>query len=114
MSQTLEALSNAAVYAFTLPFDREKTDLSIAEAFTHEHGQAGYITDGTTTPAGPAKPATTSGYVDYSSAAIKGVRLNWEQAYARVCKYRFDDAQHWRDAQYTANYGREGVQEINY
>jgi hypothetical protein len=119
MSQTLEALSNAAVYAFTLPFDREKTDLALNKpvvASSTEHGQAGYITDGNDNTRWASEARNNEWvYVDLGSkAAIKGVRLNWEQAYARVCKIQVsDDAQHWRDA-HTANYGREGVQEITF
>jgi len=117
VSQKIDALSNAAVHCFTLPFDREKADLALNKpvvASSSEHGQAGAITDGDDNTRWASEVRNHEWvYVDLGSKeAIRGVRVNWEQAYARVYKIQVsDDASNWRDA-HTVNNGREGVQEI--
>jgi hypothetical protein len=119
ISQKTEALSNAAVSCFTLPFDREKIDLARDKPVvtsSAEHGRGSAITDGdeTTRWASAARNQEWV-YVDLGSReAIRGVRVNWEQAYARVYKIQVsDDARNWRDA-HTVNDGREGARDITF
>jgi hypothetical protein len=119
LSQKVDAMSNAAVYCFALPFGGERGDLAKNKpvvASSTESGRGEAITDGDeSTRWASAARNNEWVYVDLGAKeSISGVRVKWETAYAKVYKIQVsDDASSWKDAA-TVSYGKEGAQEVTF
>ncbi|RDC57331.1 beta-mannosidase [Pedobacter chinensis] len=113
----VNSLSNAAVTAFKLPFQGDKVNLALNKpcvASSSSYSDVAMVNDGKDDTRWASNSTDNEWiYVDLDKKEIiSGVKLNWEQAYAKVFKIQLsNDAKNWNDAVAQVN-GKEGIQEI--
>jgi hypothetical protein len=113
----INSLSNAAVTAFKLPFRGDRVNLALNKATvasSSSSGETSLANDGKDDTRWASNSTDNEWiYVDLGKKElISGVKLNWEQAYAKVFKIQLsDDAKNWSDVMAQVN-GKESLQEI--
>jgi len=113
----VDARANTALRVFNLGFPDENRDLALHKkvvASSTAENQPAAITDGDTHSRWASEQQDNQWiYVDLGQEeVVRGVELNWEQAYAKKFIVQVsDDAQTWRDASHRAT-GKVGEQKI--
>ncbi|TCC92366.1 beta-mannosidase [Pedobacter frigiditerrae] len=113
----VNSLSNAAVTAFKLPFQGDKVNLALNKpcvASSSSYSDVAMVNDGKNDTRWASNSTNDEWiYVDLGKKeVVTGVKLNWEQAYAKVFKIQLsNDAKSWNDAMAQVN-GKEGIQEF--
>jgi hypothetical protein len=119
LSKAVDAPSNTALNCFTMAFADNRENLALnkpAFASSTTMGEAGSVTDGNP----GSRWASNSNdaewiYIDLGRAQdVNGVKLNWEEAYAKAFKIQVsDDAKNWKDV-YESGDGHVGLQQITF
>ncbi len=111
--------SNSVVECFTIPFNKERVNLSLncrAYASSTTHGNASDVTDGDSNTRWAALKADNEWItIDLGEVkSIGGVRLNWEASFGKSYKIQSSiDGETWSEV-YKTNEGREGVENITF
>lgn len=109
--------SNSAATFFRLPFRQENLDLARGKdvySSSSSHGQPRLVADGKADTRWASEPSDNQWiYVDLEKQeTIRGVKLNWEQAYARTFNVQVsDNAKDWTDVT-KALAGKPGEQDV--
>jgi hypothetical protein len=118
-SKTVDVPANTALNCFALNFAAEHEDLAKGKpafASSTGNGEPALITDGNSGSRWASRENDNEWiYVDLGKEqTLNGVKLNWEEAYAKSFKIQVsDDAKSWKDAAESGD-GHTGVQQITF
>jgi hypothetical protein len=118
-SKTVSSPSNSSAEVFALPFGQYQVDLAKGKKVytsSSTNGEASAVNDANSSTRWASRYGDGEWiYIDLGQEEIvNGVRLNWEDAYAKSFKIQVsDDASHWRDV-YSGDEGRPGEQKIGF
>lgn len=118
-TKQVNALSNTALNCFTMDFAAEHVDLAKGKpafASSSTNGEAVLVTDGNAGSRWASRETDNEWiYVDLGkSQIVNGVKLNWEEAFARSFKIQVSqDAKTWKDVAESGD-GHVGVQQVTF
>lgn len=119
LSKAVDAPSNTALNCFTMAFADNRENLALnkpAFASSTTLGEAASVTDGNPGSRWASNSSDAEWiYIDLGrELEVNGVKLNWEEAYAKAFKIQVsDDAKSWKDA-YESGDGHVGIQQITF